>query len=314
MCLRIPMAVPDGLLGLRSWRRLQSLADDLRTGGHPWALFLGAGLSSSAGLLGWEAFIRAAANQFDVGCPPPGYLHEDLFPRLAQECHDAAPTPAHFWRMVEDEYCRHDVPAPDPLRQLMGLPFELYVTTNFDCLAETPHDGLDGVPVPRSLAYPDINAVDLHSRRLVFLHGRCRCGAEPGHRLDGHEIVLTEDGYDLAYSPNTTLENAIDAIFSKYNVLMVGAGLSDRPIQAVLDVVRQREKSRERLTGKVEPVRRYAIVASRWAPDGDDDDSLDKWRGMAFRIEPIFYFNGPGENHEDLPKVTGHLSKLVLGA
>jgi len=91
-------------------------------------------------------------------------------------------------------------------------------------------------------------------------------------------------------------------------------GLSDRPIQAVLDVVRQREKSRERLTGKVEPVRRYAIVASRWAPDGDDDDSLDKWRGMAFRIEPIFYFNGPGENHEDLPKVTGHLSKLVLGA
>lgn len=305
---------PDGLLGIRSWQRLQALADDLRTSPRSWALFFGAGVSAASKLRGWEAFIREAAEKFNVACPPPGFLHEDMYPRLAQDCLDAAPSEDDFWALVEGEYCRDDVFPTPSVARLFELPFELFVTTNFDCLPDAIHDALVDVPDPRRLSYPDINPVSLNGRRLVNLHGRCHCGQPVGHRLTGPNIVLTQVGYDVAYSEATTLRTAIDAIFSGYNVLMVGASLADQPIRSVLDTVRRREVYREQQAGGPRPHRRCAIVASEWVPDRVDDDGLDRqWRGLAMRVEPIFYPNPPGAHHGDLPKVLSHLYSLVKG-
>lgn len=311
----VSVAAPDGLLGIRSWQRLQALADDLRTGSDSWALFFGAGVSAASKLRGWEAFIREAAATFNVACPPPEHLPEDMYPRLAQDCLEAAPSPTDFWALVEAEYCRDDVSPTPSVRQLFELPFELFVTTNFDCLPDSMHDAVANVPGPRRLWYPNINPVALNSRRLVHLHGRCHCKEPAGGRLAGADIVLTEDGYDVAYSDaNTTLRTAIDAIFSGYNVLMVGASLADQPIRSVLNTVRQREKYREQQPGGPPPNKRYAIVASEWVPDPVDEESLDRqWRGLAMRIEPIFYPNPPGADHADMSKAISQLYSLVNG-
>jgi hypothetical protein len=284
-------------------------------GSKSWVLFFGAGVSAASKLRDWEAFIREAAAKFNVACPPPGRLPEEMYARLAQDCLEAAPSSDDFWGLVEAEYCRDDVSPSPSVRQLFELPFELFVTTNFDCLADSMHDGLAGVRDPRRLWYPDINPVALNSRRMVHLHGRCHCKEPTGSRLVGNEIVLTQDGYDVAYSENTTLRTAIDAIFSGYNVLMVGASLADQRIRSVLDSVRRRETFREQQPGGPPPHRRYAIVPSEWVPDPVDDEGLDRqWRGLAMRIEPVFYPNPAAAHHGDLAKVISQLYSLVKGA
>jgi SIR2-like domain len=304
------VAGTNGIHGDRSAVRVEDLAKDLSSGSSRWALFIGAGLSAAVGVPGWETFLRETAKTLGVPCPPS--IPEDLYPKIAQKCLDAAANPDVFYDLVSNAFCSDE---PKPLemhRQLLELPFDLFVTTNFDCLIPFLHQTqLAGVPAPRELAYPNIPVVEMNGKRLVLLHGWCRC-VHPGDPSVDSDIVLTENGYDEGYrAPGAPLPRVLDALFRDFRVLMVGFSLSDFPIRVALNEIMATERYSSRPLSASGPAKRYAILPTEIS--GNDDDMLDlSTRFDAFDFEPIFYFNPPRGNHENLAKVIARLHELTV--
>ena len=179
------------LVGDASASRLLELADSLKrlSPQDEWAIFIGAGLSVGSDVPGWNTFLREAGTRFKVSV---GTIDEDNYPRVAQDCLEAAPTPDDFWAFTEERLC--GTHGSDHAQRLaIGLPFQLFLTTNFDCLLEAAHSQIRAAD-PRRLVYPDLPARHGCEGRLVYLHGRCDCDKATGQRIRPEHIVFTRMG------------------------------------------------------------------------------------------------------------------------
>lgn len=278
-----------GLLDRTAAERVLGLRDGFLNL-EKWVLFVGAGVSRSAGLPTWDELTRHLAQRFGVECPT--HPADNAFPSILEECMARAPTPEDFWEAVADEVCRGE---PSEIHDLLlQLPFQAFVTINFDCLLEHSHEQLEGVSEPRVMSDPDLQAVDVGGRRLIHLHGRCREGTAQA-RLDDESTVLTQAAYSRAYGLST-LPRVIEATISAYSLLLVGTSLADWQIRLLLNEVRDRERLLAQSTTQRQPrqLNGYALVET----DGTESPSAAQWTwpGKALGIEPIFYLNTDGRH------------------
>lgn len=290
------------LVGDGSAERLCALSDALRTHHKDWALLVGAGLSCDAGLPSWDTLIRGAATRFNVHVGPD--VDEDNYPRVAEECLNRAATPADFWKFVEKEVCGSDVGSR--LHDLVvGLPFDLYMTTNFDCLLEIPHSRRT-TPAPSILEYPLLDPRNGRDGRLVYLHGRCRCENPIGSKLDPSRIVLTRTAYTNAYAADADLRMFLTMVFRYMRVVLVGVSLSDFPIRELLRAAFEAREYRGRRGEMVQRERHLAFVSTQHDGEGVTDFA---WRGLDYDVAPIYYHNPPGGTHGALVDILDWLTK-----
>ncbi len=278
-----------GLLDRTAAERLLRLRDGFLNL-EKWVLFVGAGVSRSAGLPTWDQLTRRLAERFGVECPMQPA--DNAFPSILEECLSRAPTREDFWEAVADEVCRGE---PGEIHDLLlQLPFQAFLTINFDCLLEHAHEQLEGVSEPRVMSYPDLQAVHVGGRRLIHLHGRCREESDEP-RLDDESTVLTQAAYARAYRLST-LPRVIEATISAYSLLLVGTSLADWQIRLLLNEVRDRERLLAQTTTLRQPrqLNGYALVET----DGTESPSATQWTwpGKALGIEPIFYLNTDGRH------------------
>lgn len=300
------MELPDELqlVGDASGRRLLDLARSLtsQTIEDSWAVLVGGGISAGSGVPGWEAFLREAGQRLDIAV---GAIADDNYPRLAQDCEDADADA--FWALAEQRLCGDHEPygAHD---LLVRLPFQLFLTTNFDCLLEGPHASVRAAE-PRRIAFPDLQARLGGDGRLVYLHGRCDCDQPSGNRMDRDRIVFTLSAYDDAYQHQSgPLPLFIQSVFSDMRVLLAGFSLSDFPMRRLLESVRQASESQGRAGGAVAAGRHLAIVPTEAEPTSASDY---EFRGLTYGVEPIYYFNPRGGKHEPLLAILEWLSKAT---
>jgi SIR2-like protein len=295
---------PTALVGQESSARLIELRDQLAAG-ESWALFTGAGLSQGAGILGWKGLVIRSASELNVDCDPDN-VHPDNFPAILEEC--ASKDASIFWSLVSSSLCSEHAPT-EVQKQLLRVPFSVFVTTNLDCLLEGLHRELDGVADPRVVVYPDIKSIDVSGRRLLYLHGRCLCGSEGGSLAAS--AVMTTSSYNQAYATASHLPGVAKTLFEGYRVLFVGTGLDDPPVKAVLDAVRESEEHRERLGGAAILRPHFALVPAK----GEYGPGMDyNFRGTRYGVKPIYYLNPEGSDHESLSEVVGWLSNSLAPA
>lgn len=264
--------------------RLVGLAKSLGHG-DAWALWAGAGLSAAAGLPGWTALVEEAAVRFGVDIPTnANEIEPNAYPGVLSRCLQAAPSDIDFWTFVTARLCRDTPAAVHDL--VSSLPFELYLTTNYDLMLERGHARRE-VPEPRVVAYPDVNVRFINSGRLIYLHGRCVCDGS-GDPLDDQRVVLTERSYEEAYEENRSpLSALLQLILAHFSVLFVGASLSDWPQWRLMETARHLRDATGGAGGSASAPRHFAITSGPSSAIGPAAD--DTFKGTRFGILPIFY-------------------------
>lgn len=288
----------DGLLPGHPDEEWRYLADTLRLGSDDWAVLAGAGLSVGAGLPDWKGLAEGAMKL--AGSVMPTNPDASNFPLLLGRCE--AVDPLKFWRFVKRKVCRTDAEPTRAQQLLCDLPFELFVTLNYDRLLEEPWARATGHDDSMVMAFPSIEPNRLHSQRLVYLHGRC-----PGSRkaMTSGSTVLTRDAYYVAYGDQTPLSVAVSSIFMSMNVVIIGSSLADPELAHILNEIGRADMLRDVASRH----KRLALVATR---NLEYETGLEyEFSGLKHDIQPLFYHSPDMKDHSNLDKVLHSLTRLV---
>lgn len=211
----------------RKARALASLASDGRL-----VVFLGAGVSQSAGLPGWKGLLDALAKEARI--VEPGEL-EDLEKALSLQ--DLATLLEGRLRRLKGSdralgdavkeilSCRQHASLQHHL--LASLPVTDYITTNYDVLFETAFDG--GAEDRALSVLPHLPEREA-GKWLLKLHG---CVREPG------DIVLTRTDYLRYEQRRAALAGIVQAMLLTKHMLFVGFSLTDENFHRIVDEVRR---------------------------------------------------------------------------
>jgi hypothetical protein len=188
------------------------------------SVFLGAGVSASAGLPTWPELLEQLAVEAGFDAAERARLatlgHLDRAQLLA---HHLGPDPALGRAVARLLDARGGVSLAHQL--LAGLPVREFVTTNYDDCFERACDALRR-PVAR-LPYAPASAA---ARWLLKMHG---CVRVP------EDIVLTRRDYVRYTERNAALAGIVQAMLVTRHMWFVGFGLDDDNFHRIVDAVRR---------------------------------------------------------------------------
>ncbi len=223
-------------------------------------LFVGAGLSTGAGLPGWNELIARLSRDLQVE-PSPRIDHLDLAQwyreqfgneRLANVLRstfggEGLPTLAHYL--------------------LMGLPIRHVITTNYDQLLEQTLDSLKRHPVP-IIHQEEVAGTGGAGTYVVKLHGDAR---------HPEEIVLSRDDYATFFERRPAMAILLEGLLLNQTFFFVGYSLRDPNFRQVFG----------RIARLLRESRRRAFAMS-FEARGDTADYLQKqWHRQQLELIPV---------------------------
>jgi hypothetical protein len=222
--------------------------------------FVGAGLSSGAGLPGWKSLVRRLGD--DLGLPwsdRHDYLdlaqwYRERFgrERLAAVLRElyatpAKPTLAHYL--------------------LMSLPVRHVITTNYDDLLERALDGLKRHPV-KVLHQEDVARTGQNEVFVVKLHGDL---AHPD------EIILTRDDYDEFFQRRPAMALLLEGLLLNQTFFFVGYGLRDPNFRQI----------HSRIVRMLREAQRPAFATTFETSGGNGPYLIEQWRKKQLNLISI---------------------------
>jgi len=286
---------------------LLQMIEDLRSRRGRWAVIFGSGLSAGAGLPDWATLTRELAAEvghdaagLEFGSQP-GQVPSEKYPEILGQCESEAPR--KFWSYVTKRICR-SVIEPSPAQRLLAqLPFELFVSLNYDCLVESCWRALRKPDPDDVMVYPQIKLGRLSGGRLVYVHGRCPAGTA---RLKADVTVLTDTSYLKAYSAASPVPPAVGTICRDYNVLLVGTSLGDPDLNFIVRTEQIRAANAPAdLTTPTTWIYLKATDEVHYSP-------RLQWTepDLRGRVKPVFYPN-PDRKHQELENFLAYLARAV---
>lgn len=285
--------------GLRSWTALAQLVEEIRNGNV--VPFLGAGVSCSIGFKDWKGLVLALG---EAKGDKLGHLDQDpvfLADRFRQRLSDQEY--ADFLRSTFacDAAVRKSIQNSSLLQALAVLPFNTWVTLNYDCameyaLAEAGRNALSvdwadrGSLSPVLLAQPRADSPPV----CVHLHGLV-----PGAGIDAAtfpgNIVLTEQDYQHRYLRSDEDRSKLFVLLTSRTVLFIGCSLTDVDLMGVLREVKAK-------LGYRQP-RHFAFLP---APAEDAEMESQRQRlAVKYGVEAIFF--DPKDRFAGLPELLRYL-------
>ncbi len=203
-------------------------------------LFVGAGLSQSAGLPSWEGLLNdliALAEKVSYK-PNKEFIdsckelltHPSKYLILAQELKDFLQDA--FRKYIIEKYSDNCPPPKQSHLNLIKYPYQFIITTNYDTLLENAYVQVHGkqAKVHSFKDSPDI-AYDLWNGRPFILkaHGDAN-KAQQG-------IILTETDYRQIIFQEKGYQSILQSLFTTKTVLFLGSSLSDPELKLLLSFI-----------------------------------------------------------------------------
>jgi hypothetical protein len=204
-------------------------------------LFIGSGVSCSAGLLGWDDLIgdmTAAIRKENMT-----HSAKDLEEFLARaeyidlaELFRATVGQNAYFRFLRERY-RRDVPPSALLKSIAKLNIKTVFTTNYDKLLETAFRRTTQIDPPVIIYPTQLNYIEQDEIRIIKIHGDIDHPAS---------IVLTRTDYAQYASRHTEFVNMLQSSINGYTMLFVGFGLRDPNFQRIYNDARNLFESTNR--------------------------------------------------------------------
>jgi hypothetical protein len=206
------------------------LADSIRA--DKVHLFIGAGASSSAGLLGWADLIAEMTNRLKTDNTLHSAADLDEFVKRADyldiaELFRETVGPHAYFSFLRERY-RRDVRPSSLLRAIAKLKVKTIYTTNYDKLLEVVfrRAGLD----PPVILFPEqLNYIDENETRIIKIHG------DIDHPST---IVLTRTDYAKYAARHHEFVSLLQSSINGHTMLFVGFGLRDPNFQRIYNDAR----------------------------------------------------------------------------
>ena len=223
-------------------------------------VFVGAGLSSAAGLPGWDALIQRLGDDLGIRRPERhNYLdlaqwYRERFGRdqLADVLRrtyatGAKPTLAHYL--------------------LLSLPLRHVITTNYDDLLERTLTALKRHPV-KVIHQQDVALTGQDEVFVVKLHGDL---------VHAEEIILTRDDYDEFFHRRPAMALLLEGLLLNQTFLFVGYGLRDPNFRQI----------HGRIVRMLREARRPAFATTFEASGDSGPYLIEQWKNKQLCLIPI---------------------------
>lgn len=208
---------------------------DVLNSRRAWA-FLGSGTSVGAGLPTWAGLLRRVVDGLDV--EPRGNVEGDIRYKAGLKNENY---PQCFGRVEEiigrddlDQRIKANIGSPvresKLLHRLVDLPFEGYITTNYDNLIENylATDKRGGWVNVGNIGR-DLQKLSGNVEKVVWhMHGDASLAS------DRSKLVVTDKDYDWAYLEDSDLVKQLKILLGSRRLVVAGFGLKDVEVMRVL--------------------------------------------------------------------------------
>ena len=216
-----------------------------------WA-FVGSGPSSYAGAPSWTDLVRLVANDpaaAELRSDPAftGAQESGNYPRCFSLLENA------IGREALEQYIRQSigsVSAPGELHSILAdLPFQGYITTNYDSLLEDALSRHEAGWIPVGNTTEEVRKVSGGASRIVWhMHGSLNLPQ------DTSRLVLTTRDYDQFYLEDSDLLRQLKSLMTQRRIVIIGFGFGDLEVLRLLRQI-------GRMTVPTRPI--YAFLAKK---------------------------------------------------
>lgn len=244
-------------------------------------LFVGAGLSRSAGLPSWHQLMErlvepSVALRGGTALEPQlrSLLDKGRYPEVAGHCRELLGS-REFYKIVHRELQPREE-LPEIYREVVSTPYACIVTTNFDTLLEDAFARWDERGIPKTPT-----GVDLAQQGTLLLDSAFFVLKAHGDVGDPQSMIFTAEDYRRVIHANPAFQAVLNSILLTHSVLFVGYSLGDPNFRLLLD---------SQLTIFNEEVPpRYAVMSEVGQVEQDI-----LWRTARIRVLPY----GTGQHQE----------------
>lgn len=275
-------------------------------------VFIGSGLSIDS-YARWGDFIRKLATK--CGISIEGCL-EDVEQLLTIAEQAKLMNPAVYRQCIYQEYGTEKA-VPPIYMAIMALPFQCYMTTNFDPLlriaARKPGQN------PRCHAYPDLLVAYACGGALVYLHGLVE-NADDGEPAGALNVVLSQSEFEAAYAPHSRLVSFLLQLVQAENLVFVGCGLREPLLNKVLTLCAAQEAEvAKAVAGGGHTCRRparYVILPREYKMRDDrtifhdQDDEREKTKFLESMGAKAVWYDAINGNHSALVRAFNDVAGL----
>ena len=188
------------------------------------AVFVGAGVSMSAGYPSWSALLREIGEELGVGSSDVTDLAA-----LAQWSIQESGSSTRVRNVIKEQIGR-SLPVPPALEILARLPVRHVWTTNYDRLIERAFEAI-GRPIDSISGAKDLALrATPGATRLYKMHGSV-------DRLD--DVVISTDDYELYRSRRGSYLPLLQAHLTSMSMLFIGLSFTDPNVRHVLSLIRE---------------------------------------------------------------------------
>lgn len=188
------------------------------------ALFVGAGVSRSAGFVDWKALLTDVAIELDLDI---GKEHDLL--ALAQYHVNGHGSRGELNQQLLDAFVR-DAERTEVHEVLARLPIDTVWTTNYDRLLEKAYEE-SGQTVEVKLSIQ--NLAQARRGRDVTIYKMHGCVTQP------HDAVLTKQDYEIYDQSRRLFTDSLKGDFIEKTLLFLGFSFSDPNVERILAKVRE---------------------------------------------------------------------------
>jgi hypothetical protein len=225
-------------------------------------LFVGAGLSSGAGLPDWKALVGRLADDLGI---KPGADYLDL-----AQWHREKFGPERLARVVRETFSAPSLPTLGHYL-LAALPVRQVITTNYDDLVERALAAQKRYPI-KVVRQGDVAGTGRGGVYVVKLHG------DAAH---AEEVVLTRDDYEEFFHRRPAMALLLEGMLLNQTFFFVGYGLRDPNFRQVY----------HRIARMLREAQRPAFATTFEAAGEGGTYLTRQWHNKQLHLIPI-----PGEN------------------
>lgn len=202
---------------------------------------------------------------------------------------------------------------------LLSLPFECYLTVNFDPLLALKARTASLPCTLPAYAYPSLDRKHMNGRTIHYLHGIINEDEKPAKGT----IVLAREEFDEAYGDNSALMNFLIPTFENEAMTFVGCRLREPVMRKVFDTCKEHQLTRQRVAANLgrpasTPPTRFILLPK---PEVNDENEgfnaqqskieMDKQEAYYkdMEIDPVWYV-AKGMDHSKLRLALERLAGL----